>query len=920
MLNSSVFLNKYIKYKKKYLDYKEKLQYGGILECNIKKMMDDLYDKDINNANKIFSISLYLKNTVNINSTIGEKYMKYLKGILTSTQNLILNFGNDYKIRMYTYGFDSIIGDGKEFKRIINEYRQKNEKWNYNFIQNKKEFQLSPDDTYQKAIFNFLLNVFLSNKVEIYNYECNNVENNNKVDYSIQGTFGTIMRFFPFFMNEDSKLEEIHIRDADQTFANYTDLIMITVWKLLGIDYYFPSVYSPLHHYSFLRINSKKNTEKLIIGVDYLPTFALSGGKPFKNINNDDIHKIFNGILQICDDMKNILSLKSKAKYIKEFEIKNESQISKIPNERCGYGADEIFLGYTLFKYMKDSYIVLPIFIDNFISGQNVVSLLNNNYKEILKPNIGVFQLRIDAYNNSKVYKIKNFLELIDVNWDIFILIFILLTKNEIYNDLNKILVMLKSNTNIEQVEHLSKIFGLTSKNIPDTSGPLFVVDLLNNSAYQKLKEIYPKTYDTLIINIFKGMMHSYFNIYFNKIDINQTKIQLQELAQSITFDNNINVKGYNDFIIAYLLCLIKFSNLLKDYKYYEDAFGSIVNKENNLIQFRNNKFIVIFDTMKLEIDKYVECKGLCFITIDDNKKKFFLKIVDGNYFSNISTPDDQINILTKISTIKNIQKMINLKDVKYNNTSYQYALMEYIAGYVNTGIYDIYELKEIVFGLIYLINELKKNKLAFVDIHPNNIIINKNGIFLIDLENIISYGQKINRYGKFSPNYIGKSKLKNGYSSGYAEVEENEENEENEESEENKKINLVKIIQNDINNANLLSKNIIENETIDLFCLGETILSITNKNHFNFSNFRIYASYLKNITSLNMQLNNTTKVEINEQVIEQIKKIDENEINKIYDKENNEIKKLLNEIKGKTLDRTIEQIFVDMKILFCIK
>lgn len=315
-----MYKRKYLKYKSKYLEAKKQL--GGLLHCSFTKFNNDIETK------KIFSITLFFRG--NINDNIEEKFVSYIIGILRSIDNVIHNF-KDYKIRLYTAGIIDNV-DQELVTALVNKFQ--NEVWSYNLT---KKDELNPNNgTYKEVFIKFIANCLLSKYVQIYIYDCNDEDKNNKVNMSLIGLFGAIVRYLPFFLKEDKSLDEIHIRDADQTFGDRIDYYLIQTWKDLTVDNYGLSIYCPKHHDLYI----ERHNIHLDNFLDkYMPTYALCGGKPIKKFQdnyNENLKVLYDEAMKLC--MMN-----------EEFNYGNE--------KKCTYGVDEIFAGSYLYQYMKNSYI-----------------------------------------------------------------------------------------------------------------------------------------------------------------------------------------------------------------------------------------------------------------------------------------------------------------------------------------------------------------------------------------------------------------------------------------------------------------------------------------------------------------------------------------------------------------------------------
>lgn len=930
MTGRTLYFDKYLKYKNKYLKIKNEI-YGGKLTCKLTKLFENFYDEKLKRANKIFTVTLYFTNTdfngiKKIDMNIDEKYLSYLKGIIASTQNLISNFGDDYKIRLYTAGLTDIINN-KKFEDIINKY--KNEEWSYYFMINNKDLNIDFKITYGESIFNFLLNAILSKRIEIYNYDCENTDD--KINYTIMGTFGTVMRFFPFFMKEDNNLEEIHVRDADQIFATYTDLVTIIVWKLLDVNYYFPNIYNSLHQYVFMNIINK---DKLEYNKDSIPTFAICGGKPLKNITDSDIDKIFESMITTCNTMKEILREENQYIYNRNkierttFFFSLEQEYNKIYTlnvkniVECGYGFDEIFLGYTLFNYMKSSYIIFPMSTNSSFNkyAKDIIQPTPNNYLSVLKPDTQVFRFKEYEQlcgnekakqhpNTNDMNKMIKFFNLIDVNWDIFMLIYTVRFYKIFYEAkklgiekfkenenslLNEILKLLKSNINVDKAITLMEIFNIGIGSISYLLGPLFSMDFGNQEIYKKYNSGEMKAIDVL-----RGIYVNFFNQKIKHINMEESQQKIEDITKLvylktvsyIKFPDNDNNYQEKQFIITYLYSTLGFPMFLTKYSMYEDIYKYIEKdkKDNiNIIKFNNkNELIVIFDNNEYKLIKKEDCKELCFkVETVSTHNHFLFKIVENKYFINMKLEDMDIIKMINTINIDNIQKIISMKKIVKTSRYYSCILAQYFDGMPlqkgeikNFTDLDIKNFKNIIFELLKLIKLFKDNRIAFVDIQPNNVIFNKENdkIYLIDLEHIINYDTRITQYGFYSPSFKNKKKtVKQGY----------------EEEEE---------IENIINDATLLESLKIMNETIDLYCLGSLIIDIINDKIQDITFFSIimdYARYLQKITEINMKLTNTTNIFENLNY-EQIK-------DKVY-----------NMSFDNHLDRPVEKVKEDMEILF---
>lgn len=645
-----MYKKKYLKYKLKYLETKKQL--GG-LSCKFNKINEDV------NAKKIFSTTLFFRGKMNDN--VSYRFKEYMFGILRSADNVIRNF-KDYNIRLYTA---NIVNDNilNKAKNLINGF--KNEKWEYDFINNK--LPMHNHKTYEEIFIMFIANCLLSKCIQIYTYDCTN---KNK-DMSTIGTLGTVVRFLPFFLKEDEDLEEIHIRDADQTFGYSGDYYLIQFWKDLGLNAYGVSIYKADHHIYYI----KKNSITIDNFIDkYMPTYALCGGKPIKEFKRDNLVELYKNVMELC-----------------KIKFKPDEK------ELCEYGIDEIFAGSYLYQFIKNSYINFSL----TLGGK-------------------IFIMKMGEWGDKNI---DDLLTLFGINPLLYKFAYLSYKKN----NLNKFMEEIKEynfNVNVENMINALKHIGFD-----------FDID--------EIQIELDKFYTSILndVNLFKENKIETFNEFFLKKIYKRFYYDISYETDIVKYDIK-DIKNINFLIFMFKYFILNFT---KDYtKNY--SYGDVIIP--TILMVEKDKININIDNEYYTIHKIFKSRHNTFLSEDRNKKKYIIKISEEKLYEN-NDNNESIARFNKLD-LEEIQKLI----VFYMSNNKYYYVYNFIEGKtldeeLKKGI-DYNKFKNICIQILDIIIKLKNHGLSYIDITENNIIINKNKVYFIDNELMMSYGLVIKKIGLY--------------------------------------------------------------------------------------------------------------------------------------------------------------------------
>src|SRR3989304_1232255 len=354
----------------------------GELICKFTDKTAEIISLDkLKNIKKVFITVFFVRPTQDLHEIDNSRFMEYLEGLLFSAHNVKENFPppNEYKIRLYTTNRLLEFFDMSELKKEAKSLKTKLPVWNFSYMKSTKELTLVLSDELIDNLRKFMLNILLCEIIELYLYDC--------AEFTDKGTFGTVMRYVPFFSKDDESLEEIHVRDLDQTFGNVVDKFWIDFWKQSNVDNYSLGLYYATHLVKYKPLVPK--------GESFMPSLALSGGKPIKGLDESERKNFFNEIEKLCD--------------------------LDIVKNNCGYGVDEVFNSHVLYKHLSKSYISFNIqkFGKKEISTDKKASEQLKtlcSFSDLSLEYIYLFAIYYQLYNAKKVgkEKLEKFIDLLN--------------------------------------------------------------------------------------------------------------------------------------------------------------------------------------------------------------------------------------------------------------------------------------------------------------------------------------------------------------------------------------------------------------------------------------------------------------------------------------------------------------------------
>jgi len=654
--------------------------------ANIGELICEFTDKTINivssdnlkNIKKVFTTVFFIRPTKDL--TISDpKFVDYVGGLLFSAHLVKKNFPkNTYKIRLYTTNVLLDLFPSDELKREATIIRKSMPSWDFNYMQNSDRLRIRVDDTLYNNLWKFMLNILLCEIIELYMYDCG--------DYTNKGTFGTVMRYVPFFSKDDEALEEIHVRDLDETFGNVVDKFWIDFWKQTNFNNYALSLYDANHLIEY---------RPLILGKPFMPSFALSGGKPIKGLDKSKRKEIFNDIEKLCD--------------------------LDIVNNNCGYGVDEVFNSHALYKHLSKSYISFNIqkFGWSLISTGKASKSLDMlcNFSDLSLEYIYLFALYYQLYNAEKVGKdkLEKFIQLMNTIDNAFCY-----EPNPresySYDNLKFIYETFKEDFKNIKVDVKVILYLLYANDFAQTF--IKLTNKLTENLVEKYEE-QPDSY-TLLSELHIGEIPEYDT---NVIDLNLVKHGNIDMFLHINFD--------------YFLKHVPNIKCLKEYN-----VPPTIKNYLSLIELGGITYIILnLFTKEKEI----------FHCVDLHDNNYVIKLTE-HAFKNIVMTEE---IKGNLSEIPNIQRLIKLGEFQTKKLiKLQYSINQYIEGTVlsEMGFITLDFLMSIIDQILEIIRRFKQAKLLFVDINETNIIIAPNNkIYLIDLEHVAAYGTTINQFGKYN-------------------------------------------------------------------------------------------------------------------------------------------------------------------------
>ena len=646
--------NKYLKYKLKYLNLKKQLG-GDEKEIFLKErgLMNNItinndllknkckfYYGDTGEYKKIFSISLFTKQPITKDMKLTRKFYAYTTGIVASLNNVnkVMNrYNKEYIVRLY-----------------INNNIIKN--LNKNIIMASD--QLPFIENMQTHIDQFFSVIMKKQYLQIVLYDCDS-------KYDV-GTFGTLIRFLPFF---EDNFDEVHIRDTDSSFGTIMDKYNID--KLFNKNscniFYTYATYYPKHIEELYNRFPVLIYELLTISA---PIASCIGGKSFSKydipINKEDL---LNKMLMDCIDFK------------------DEN------NEICGYGIDEIYLT----RYIVQIFIEYGKYIDLRCILADIFDSYydTSEYIELLFSGLGLYSFRKFYFG----YDEKD--SLVKFNFQIIYVIFYLLTflsdKNdsqynikesydycaycfEILFDLHlsgEILRKIYSELKIPQVDKSKIIDTIPKTFMRYINYKNYVFKLLNNYMWiifptsNLFNKLFLTDYDKIMINKInelneKNNFKSFFiminNEYYSIKSILKYDIYLCNKLNSLytikriyyTIDKNNRLVnnnkftnlGINDYLNINKKYLDKINNIVK-LKYYE-----IIN-----YPFKAIETIYAYD--------YIEGETLNKASINLTREQFNKIILQA------------LNILIKLNEFKCVYVDIQLENIIYNKVTESIYLID---------------------------------------------------------------------------------------------------------------------------------------------------------------------------------------------------------------------------------------------------
>ena len=185
--------------------------------------------------------------------------------------------------------------------------------------------------------------------------------------------------------------------------------------------------------------------------------------------------------------------------------------------------------------------------------------------------------------------------------------------------------------------------------------------------------------------------------------------------------------------------------NFTKDYtKNY--SYGDVIIP--TILMVEKDKININIDNEYYTIHKIFKSRHNTFLSEDRNKKKYIIKISEEKLYEN-NDNNESIARFNKLD-LEEIQKLI----VFYMSNNKYYYVYNFIEGNtldeeLKKGI-DYNKFKNICIQILDIIIKLKNHGLSYIDITENNIIINKNKVYFIDNELMMSYGLVIKKIGLY--------------------------------------------------------------------------------------------------------------------------------------------------------------------------
>ena len=658
----------------------------GELICKFTDKTADIISSDkLKNIKKVFITVFFIRPTQKSDQPTPQKFVDYLEGLLYSAHHVKKNFPeNAYKIRLYTTntvlkllnlvaipGIDKLKQEAKAIEKNIPQ-------WNFDVMKKNDLLNIVLNDPLIKNLRKFMINILLCGIIELYMYNCG--------DYTDKGIFGMVTRFMPYFNKDDEDLEEFHIRDLDETFGNVVDKFWIDFWKQTNINNYAVSLYDANHFTDYRKITLEK---------PFMPSLALSGGKPIKGLIESERKAFFENIEKLCN--------------------------LDIFKDTCGYGFDEIFNSDFLYQKIMNSHISFNV---QFFGSPKISIKKVSKSLELLCyiskfkiQYIYSFALYYQLYNANKIGKddIDKFISLMNTINNGFCY-----EPNPIesysYDNLKFIYETFKDDFKNIEVHRRFVLYLLYADNFPQT-----FTKLTNKLTKNLVKIFLTKDLSLSLDELHMGEIPEYDT---NVIDLNLVKYRNIDMFLYLDFDYFLKHASTVE-------CLKKYTipPTIKNYFSYIYLDGVVYILLKSLVEEKAN-----------------------YSCIDSNNNKYIIKFSkDTHAFRNIVMT---AAIKDNLSKIENVQHLIKFGQFETPMIKLSYSLNRYIKGTVlsEMGFITLDFLMSIIDQILEIIAKLKEMQLLFVDINETNIIIAPNNkIYLIDLEHVTAYGTTIKQFGKYN-------------------------------------------------------------------------------------------------------------------------------------------------------------------------
>lgn len=301
--------------------------------------------------------------------TKSKSKKEYLRNKICSFEPL---FDIDYSIKtnfICTVLFDMKRDAYRSFGKYlvgINKYKMIIDK----YLQNWK-LRIFIDDTITSN--NELMSKLQSDDnshLQLVKFNCPNYKMNNNSDRH-KGTFGTIIRLFPFFdfPNNDAGIILCEDLDFDEVYRIPYIINKIHIMKYLILN---NNLVNKSFHLCTSSMNHFHENEKRVVEWIIMPDFISYYIKVDKNI----IYNFFNYL----DKKDTKIYVEHYMKDIKDYVKKHSNNDI---GQKFGYGIDEYFLNYHMLKQINDNIIILKSYnFRKFIEADLTVRFRHIVYKD----------------------------------------------------------------------------------------------------------------------------------------------------------------------------------------------------------------------------------------------------------------------------------------------------------------------------------------------------------------------------------------------------------------------------------------------------------------------------------------------------------------------------------------------------------